>query len=249
MPDLAPADRVESRRRLVEQQQPRAADETCTQVQPTALSAGVRATAAVGDLPQAELVDHPGGSPPASRSAVAEEARRHLEVLPAGHRGLDRGELTSKPDVTTDAARRRVRRRGREPAARHRPAAPAWPRSGRTSSCLLRSARGSASTWPGGAMRSSPSRAVTFPNRTVSPRASRSGAWPAATIAALIGSGRRSWGTGPRGALASHRPGTRGCTWPTEWPRRRDGRGARRGAARLSPRCAGRQEPPRQSSL
>ena len=50
VPDLAPADRIQAGRRLVEQQQPRPADQAGAQVEPAPLAAGVGAAAPVGDL-------------------------------------------------------------------------------------------------------------------------------------------------------------------------------------------------------
>ena len=58
VPELDPAARVEPGRRLVEQQQPRRADEAGAEVEPAAHAARVGAHEPVGGLGEAELLEH-----------------------------------------------------------------------------------------------------------------------------------------------------------------------------------------------
>jgi len=97
-PQLHPTARVEAGRRLVEQQQPRRADEAGTQVEAPTHPAGVRAHETVAGVAQPELLEDSVGGISRGTPAVAEQPGDHLEVLPTGQRRFDGGELTGQPD-------------------------------------------------------------------------------------------------------------------------------------------------------
>ncbi len=103
VPHLAAADRVQAGGRLVQQQQARRADEAGTKVQAAPLTAGVSPAPAVGHLTQAQLLDHGARRTACRQAAMAEQPRRHFQVLPAGHGGLDGRVLAGQPDLPAHA--------------------------------------------------------------------------------------------------------------------------------------------------
>ena len=102
VPQLDAAARIETGGRLVEQQQPGPADEAGAEVEAAAHAAGVRAHRPVGGVGEAQLLEHGGASRRGAGARVAEQPGDHLDVLPPGHGGLDRGVLAG------EATRRRT---------------------------------------------------------------------------------------------------------------------------------------------
>ena len=105
VPELEPAAGVQPRRRLVQQQDPRPADEAGPEVEPAPHAARVGAHEAVGGVDEADLLQDGTGADPGSPPALAEEPRDHLQVLPAGHRRLDRRVLARQADQAPDDVR------------------------------------------------------------------------------------------------------------------------------------------------
>jgi hypothetical protein len=105
VPELDPAARIQSGRRLVEQQQPRSAHQARPEVQLAAHAAGVGAHRPVTGVDEAEPLEHRRGGGLGSAPLVPEQTRHHLEVLARGHRRLDGGELPGEADHPPDLAR------------------------------------------------------------------------------------------------------------------------------------------------
>src|SRR6266540_1567870 len=98
VPQVEAASWIHTRGRLVEQQQPRGADQTRPEVQLTAHAPRVRSHKTVRVLGEAQLLEHRRAVGASRGSVLPEQARDHLEVLASGHRRFDRGELTGEPD-------------------------------------------------------------------------------------------------------------------------------------------------------
>ena len=115
-PEGDPAGRVEPGGRLVEQQDAGPADQARAEVEAAAHPAGPAAHEAVGGLGEVEAFEYVGGVAAGVGGGLAEQAGHHLEVLPAGHRLLDRGGLAGEPDQAhapgAGGAGRRHRPRG-----------------------------------------------------------------------------------------------------------------------------------------
>ena len=105
VPQLDPAARIQARGRLVEQQQPRSADQARTEVKPPAHPPGIGASQPVAGLDETELLEHGGGARLRRAPAQTEQAGDHLEVLTPGHRRLDGRELARQADHATDRGR------------------------------------------------------------------------------------------------------------------------------------------------
>ena len=101
-PQLDPAPRIQAGGGLVEQQQPRSADETRTEVKPPAHPPGIGASQPVTGLDETELLEHGASACLRRAPAQTEQAGDHLEVLTPGHRGLDGGELARQADHAAD---------------------------------------------------------------------------------------------------------------------------------------------------
>ncbi len=104
-PDVVARLRVEPGRRLVEDQEPRPPDEAGAEVEAPAHAARVAAHHAVGGVLEAEPLERLGGTALGLASAEAVEAADHLEVLAAGERAVDRGELAGQADQRAHARR------------------------------------------------------------------------------------------------------------------------------------------------
>ena len=104
-PDVVARLRVEARRGLVEDQQARAADEARAEVEPAAHAARVAAHEPVGGVGQAEPLERLLRTAAGLGAAQAVEPADHLEVLAAGERGVDRGELPGQADQRAHARR------------------------------------------------------------------------------------------------------------------------------------------------
>ena len=98
IPQLQPAARVESRRRLVEEQHGRRDHQAGGEVEAPAHAAGIRAQRAVGRGRQLEHVEQPGGAVVGPVLGHAAEPSDQHQVLPPGEIVVDRGVLTGEPD-------------------------------------------------------------------------------------------------------------------------------------------------------
>ena len=97
-PEGDAASRVEPGGRLVEQQDAGTSDEARAEVQAAAHPSGPPAHEPVGGLGEVEPFECRGGAAAGVGGGLAEEAGHDLEVLPSGHRFLDRGRLAGEPD-------------------------------------------------------------------------------------------------------------------------------------------------------
>src|ERR1700722_9724051 len=100
IPQFNPAAWVKTRRRFIQQEQPRGSDETCAEVEAAAHAAGVGAHESVAAIAETELLEHGCSTELGRSTALPEQPRDHLEVLAAGHRRLDGRELASEADLT-----------------------------------------------------------------------------------------------------------------------------------------------------
>ena len=168
LPDLAPPGRIEAGGRLVQEEQARGADQAGAEVEAAALTARVGAGPPVGHLGQAQLVDDQGGR----RRAPAGRCPKSRAVISRFSRPVMVGSTAANCPARPMTRRTSMGWR-----------ATSWPRTrrvppvGRTRVATVRTnvvlpaplGPRMASTSPGGAVRSRPSRAVTGPKRTVRP--------------------------------------------------------------------------------
>ena len=97
VPQLDAAARVETGRRLVEQQQAGCADEAGAEVEAAAHAARVAADETVGRVVEAELLEDVVGGDPGGRTTVPEQAGDHDEVLAAGQRASTAADWPARP--------------------------------------------------------------------------------------------------------------------------------------------------------
>ena len=93
LPHDAPAARIEARRRLVEEDDPRVADEGHRQVEPPAHAARVGRDGLLRGVDQVEPLEQLGDAPAALALAEVAQVGHQLEVLLAGEEAVDRREL------------------------------------------------------------------------------------------------------------------------------------------------------------
>ena len=105
VPHAEPAARVESRRRLVEEQQARASDQRAREVEPAAHSAGVRLGDAVGRLLEVEALEQLAGARPRLLAGEAVQTPEHPQVLAPGQVLVDRRVLPGEADHPAHALR------------------------------------------------------------------------------------------------------------------------------------------------
>lgn len=100
LPELLPAARFETGRRLVEEEglRLRAADQTGRRVEPAPHPAGVRADGAAGGFGEAEAFEEFGGPQARVRPGAAGQPAHHAQVLLAGLRLVDGGVLPGEAD-------------------------------------------------------------------------------------------------------------------------------------------------------
>ena len=104
-PDLVAAARIEPRRRLVEEQDPRAREQARREVQAAAHTARVRTRRPIGRGGQVEAVEEVGGASPSLVTRQLEQASEHLEVLATREDLVDRRELPGQPEQLANSAR------------------------------------------------------------------------------------------------------------------------------------------------
>ncbi len=104
-PQRDAARRVEPGGRLVEQQDAGPADEARAEVEAAAHPARPAAHETVGGIGEVEPVEYFRRVAAGVGGGLAEQAGHHLEVLPPGHRLLDRGRLAGEPDQGPHAVR------------------------------------------------------------------------------------------------------------------------------------------------
>jgi hypothetical protein len=97
-----PAARVETGGRLVQEDDPRAADQRHGQVEPALHPAGVRHRQLLAGLDQVELLEQFVRPAPALGAAEVGQVGHHDQVLAAGEQTVDRGELTGDADRGAD---------------------------------------------------------------------------------------------------------------------------------------------------
>ncbi len=98
IPQIDARTRVEAGRRLVHQQHPRSPDEARPEVETPPHAARVGAHEALGRVGQAEARQRLGRADLRVLPAQAVQLADHLEVLAAGQRLVDRGELAGEPE-------------------------------------------------------------------------------------------------------------------------------------------------------
>ena len=116
LPHRAPAARVEPGGRLVEEDDPRVADQRHGQVEPAPHAAGVGRGGLLRRVREVEPVEQLGGAAPALGPAQVVQVRHQEQVLLAGEQVVHRGELAGDPD------RGRAPRRAPRPGRARRPA-------------------------------------------------------------------------------------------------------------------------------
>ena len=103
LPHPEPAARIEARRRLVEDQQPRSPDERAAEVEPPPHAAGVRLHDPIRGIDEVELLEQLVGAPPCLRRGQLVEPAEQPQVLAAGqvlvHRGVLAGQADDAPDL------------------------------------------------------------------------------------------------------------------------------------------------------
>ena len=102
LPHDPPTARVEPGRRLVEEDDPRIADEGHRQVEAAAHAAGERRDGLLRRLDEVEPLEQLGGPPPAFALAEMEQIRHQDEVLLAGEEAVHRRELAGDADRGPD---------------------------------------------------------------------------------------------------------------------------------------------------
>ena len=123
LPHRAAAARVEAGGRLVEEDDPRVADERHREVEPAAHAAGVGGRRLVGRVDEVEPLEQLGGAPAALGAAEVVQVGHQDQVLRAGEQVVDGRELAG--DADRGAHRVGVARRGRgRRRARSPPSAP-----------------------------------------------------------------------------------------------------------------------------
>ena len=105
VPHAEAAARVEARRRLVEEEQARPADQRRGEVEPAPHPAGVRLRDAVGSRLEVELRQQLVGPRPRRCAREVVQAAEHPEVLAAGQVLVDRRVLAGEPDRLPDRLR------------------------------------------------------------------------------------------------------------------------------------------------
>jgi hypothetical protein len=94
---------IETRRRLVQEQHARTADQACPDIEPPAHPAGVGLHERVRGVGEREALEHVLGATAALDLAQLVEEPHELEVLPAREQLIDRGELPRQTDPRTQA--------------------------------------------------------------------------------------------------------------------------------------------------
>ena len=117
LPHRAPAARVQARRRLVEEDQPRAADERHRQVEPALHAAAVGRGRLVGGLDEVELLEQLLARALPGRAAEVLQVGHQPQVLAPGEQPVDGRELAGDADRARAPRPARCRRRGRRRAA------------------------------------------------------------------------------------------------------------------------------------
>ena len=102
---------IQAGRRLVQEQDPRTADQARPDVEPAAHPARVGLDEIVGGVGQREALQHVLGATAALGPAQTIEQPHELEVLPPGQQFVDGGELTGEADQWAQPTRHRRRRR------------------------------------------------------------------------------------------------------------------------------------------
>ena len=98
VPHAEPAARVEAGRRLVQEQQPRPADQRAGEVEPAAHAAGVGLDDPVGGVGKVELLEQLVGALRGFARWQLVEPAEHPQVLAAGQVLVDRGVLAGQAD-------------------------------------------------------------------------------------------------------------------------------------------------------
>ena len=99
VPDLVAAPRIQPRRRFIEEQHVRPADQTHGQVETAPHAAGVGAHAAARGIGEAEAADQLGGALPGLAPRQAEQPGDQHEVVGAGQGFVDRRVLARQADA------------------------------------------------------------------------------------------------------------------------------------------------------
>ena len=102
LPHDPPAARVEAGRRLVEEDDPRVADEGHRQVEPAAHAARVRRGRLAGGVDEVEPLEQLRDAPAALLLAEMAQVGHQAEVLLAGEQLVDRRELAGDADEAAD---------------------------------------------------------------------------------------------------------------------------------------------------
>ena len=105
VPDRCTAARVEAGRRLVEEQDLRAAQQADGQVEASPHTAGVLTGGAVGSALEVETAEQLVGMQPGRPSPHVVQAGEHLQVLPAAQQLVHRSELSRDADARADPGR------------------------------------------------------------------------------------------------------------------------------------------------
>ena len=120
LPHGLPAARVKPGRRLVQEDQPRVADQGHGQVEPSPHAARVGAGQLAGRVGEVELAEQLGRPAPSRRTAEMMQVGHQQQVLGAGEQVVDGGELASDADRGANRVGCGGRGHGRPPGARRR---------------------------------------------------------------------------------------------------------------------------------
>src|SRR5204863_7458037 len=95
-PDLVATPRIETRRRLVEEEHARLGEQAGREVEPPSHAARVRLRGPVGGVGELEALEQLRRASASLCAREPEQAPEHLEVLAARQQLVDRGELTGQ---------------------------------------------------------------------------------------------------------------------------------------------------------
>ena len=105
LPDLVATPRIETGRRLVEEEHARLREQAGREVEPPSHAARVRLRGSVGGVGELEALEQLRRAAAGLRAREPEQAPEHLEVLAAGQQLVDRGELTGQGEQLAHARR------------------------------------------------------------------------------------------------------------------------------------------------